>query len=166
MATLSQSVTVPSGTAKGVYYVGLSIVADSPGSDTNLGNNALAEATITPIYLTSLTGTVTYGSSTKSVAIRSTYLGGSTPIFDDRATWIVIHGRNSSPSVNTWPVFPRPSTDIRDQNQVLMVDWSAAAASGLFGGSGENYIIPVSFWMAAKLSSVRTGPQRVESRRP
>ncbi len=156
IADLSQSVTVPATTAKGVYYVGVRIVF----SDANAANNTAAEATATTIYLTSLTGTVIYGSSSKSVAIRP-YLGGGTPIFDDRPTWLVIHGRNSSPSVSYLAGLSAAIDGYSPSDQVLVLDWSAAAASGWIGGAGENYIIPVGSWMAGKLSSYGLTPDEL-----
>ena len=155
-ADLSRSVTVPAATAKGVYYVGVRIVA----SDADAANNTAAEATTTAVYLTSLTGTVKYGTSTKSVAIRP-YLGGGTPIFDDRPTWIVIHGRNSSPSVSYLAGLSAAIDGFSASDQVLVLDWSAAAASGWIGGAGENYIIPVGSWMAGKLSSYGLTPDEL-----
>ena len=154
-ANLTQSVTVPAATAKGVYYVGVRIVF----SDADAANNTAAEATTTAVYLTSLTGTVTYGSSTKSVAIRSYQAGG--PIFDDRPTWIVIHGRNSSPSVSYLAGLSAAIDGYSASDQVLVLDWSAAAASGWIGGAGENYIIPVGSWMAGKLSSYGLTPDEL-----
>jgi pimeloyl-ACP methyl ester carboxylesterase len=155
-ADLSRSVTVPAATAKGVYYVGVRIVA----SDADAANNTAAETTTTAVYLTSLTGTVKYGTSTKSVAIRP-YLGGGTPIFDDRPTWIVIHGRNSSPSVSYLAGLSAAIDGFSASDQVLVLDWSAAAASGWIGGAGENYIIPVGSWMAGKLSSYGLTPDEL-----
>jgi pimeloyl-ACP methyl ester carboxylesterase len=46
-------------------------------------------------------------------------------------------------------------------DQVLVLDWSAAAASGWIGGAGENYIIPVGTWMAGKLSSYGLTPDEL-----
>lgn len=155
-ANLSQSVTVPAATAKGVYYVGVRIVF----SDADAANNTAAEATTTAVYLTSITGTVNYGRSTKSVAIRP-YQGGGTPIFDDRPTWVVIHGRNSSPSVSYLVGLSAAIDGYSASDQVLVLDWSAAAASGLIGGSGENYIIPVGTWMADKLSTYGLTPDEL-----
>ena len=155
-ANLAQSVTVPAATAKGVYYVGVRLVF----TDATPANNTAAEATATAVYLTSLTGTVTYGGSSKSVAIRS-YQGGGTPIFDDRPTWIVIHGRNSSPSVNYLAGLSAAIDGYSPGDQVLVLDWSAAAASGWIGGAGENYIIPVGTWMAGKLSSYGLTPDEL-----
>jgi pimeloyl-ACP methyl ester carboxylesterase len=147
---------VPATTAKGVYYVGARIVVD----DANAANNTIAEATTTTVYLTSLTGTVSYGTGSKSVAIRP-YLGGGTPIFDDRPTWIVIHGRNSSPSVSYLAGLSSAIDGFSTTDQVLVLDWSAAAASGWIGGAGENYIIPVGTWMAGKLSSYGLAPDEL-----
>ena len=155
-ANLSKSVIVPAATAKGVYYVGIRIVA----SDANAANNAAAEGLTTAVYLTSLTGTVTYGGSAKSVAIRP-YQGGGTPIFDDRPTWIVIHGRNSSPGVSYLAGLSAAIDGYSASDQVLVLDWSAAAASGWIGGAGENYIIPVGTWMAGKLSSYGLTPDEL-----
>lgn len=155
-ADLSQSVTVPAATAKGVYYIGVRIVF----TDANAANNTVAEAATTAVYLTSLTGTVTYGSSTKSVAIRP-YQGGGTPIYDDRPTWIVIHGRNSSPSASYLAGLSAAIDGYSASDQVLVLDWSAAAASGFIGGAGENYIIPVGAWMASKLTSYGLTPDEL-----
>jgi pimeloyl-ACP methyl ester carboxylesterase len=155
-ANLSRSVTVPAATAKGVYYVGIRLVA----SDANAANNTAVDAATTAVYLTSLTGTVTYGGSTKSVAIRP-HQGGGTPIFDDRPTWIVIHGRNSSPGVSYLAGLSAAIDGYSAADQLLVLDWSAAAASGWIGGAGENYIIPVGTWMAGKLASYGLTPDEL-----
>jgi pimeloyl-ACP methyl ester carboxylesterase len=103
---------------------------------------------------------VKYGTSTKSVALRPSQ-GGGTPIFDDRPTWIVIHGRNSSPSVNYLVGLSAAIDGYSASDQVLVLDWSAAAASGWIGGAGENYIIPVGTWMAEKLTSYGLTPDEL-----
>jgi pimeloyl-ACP methyl ester carboxylesterase len=41
----------------------------------------------------------------------------------------------------------------RSTDQLLVLDWSAAASSGLIGGAGENYIIPVATWAATALGT-------------
>jgi pimeloyl-ACP methyl ester carboxylesterase len=151
---LVQAVTVPANVAKGQYFVGVTIVP--AGVDENSANDSLAEAGDTDVLLTTLSGTATYNGKAKNVALRSRLVG--TPIFDDRPTWIVIHGRNSSPSVDYLVGLASAIDGYTSTDQVLMLDWSAAAASGWIGGSGENYIIPVGAWMASTLTSYGLTP--------
>lgn len=154
---LVQALTVPANTAKGAYFVGVTIVP--AGTDESAANNALAEADDTAVLLTTLTGKATYNGNAKNVAIRSRLAG--TPIFDDVPTWIVIHGRNSSPSVDYLVGLAAALDGYTPSDQVLMLDWSAAAASGWIGGSGENYIIPVGAWMASTLTSYGLTPNEL-----
>jgi pimeloyl-ACP methyl ester carboxylesterase len=146
-ATWSQVLTVPTSTLHNKYYVEALVTAAGDGTSSN---NIATDSATTSVLYTTLSGTVAYNGITKSVSIHS-YTGTSTPIFDDRATWIVIHGRNSSPSSPN--LVQLESTLSSPSDQVLVLDWSTAAASGLLGGAGENYIKPVAKWASSVLTS-------------
>lgn len=104
-----------------------------------------------PILHTSLEGIVSYQGHPQAVAIR-TYLGGTEPILKDVPTWLVIHGRNSEPSSPNLVQLEAVLDAVRSGDQVLVLDWRGAAASGALGGAGENYIKPVATWAAGALS--------------
>lgn len=152
MLEQSTSVTVPSTVEHGEYYLGLLVTPNAEIGDGDPSDNAVADASATDILYSQLAGTVVYNNSARSVSIRSA-AGASTPIFDDRTTWIVVHGRNSSPSSSNLVAMASAVDGYSAQDQVLVIDWSNAAASGLLGGAGENYIKPVAAWAAAALSS-------------
>ena len=140
----SQSLTIPATLAHADYYLGMIAQAADAAPAT------LADASVTEILSTSLSGTVTYNGKSRSVSIRSFTSGAG--ILDNVATWIVIHGRNSSPSSSNL-VQLATALDARFSNdQLLVLDWSSAAASGLFGGAGENYIKPVAAWASSALT--------------
>ena len=73
------------------------------------------------------------------------------PIRLDAVTWIVIHGRESRPAADNIHAIATALDKVSDSDQVLVVDWSAAAESGLFGG--ESYIVPVATWVAKALAA-------------
>jgi pimeloyl-ACP methyl ester carboxylesterase len=145
----TQTVTIPSSVPHGRYYVGILVTA---GGDAVPGNNALADTDDTAILSTSLGGTVTYKGQVRSVAIRP-YSDNGSPVFDNVPTWIVIHGRNSSPIASNLAQLAASLDGFSPSDQVLTLDWSSAAASGAIGGAGENYIKPVAKWAAAALAA-------------
>jgi pimeloyl-ACP methyl ester carboxylesterase len=156
-ATWSQVLTIPTSALHDKYYVEILVTA---GADGTPSNNTAVDSATTSILYTSLSGTVTYNGSTKSVSIYS-YAGTATPIFDDRPTWIVIHGRNSSPSSSNLVQLETTLDAHSPNDQVLVLDWSKAAASGLLGGAGENYIKPVAKWASGALTSYQITPDEL-----
>ena len=153
-----QTVTVPSTVTHASYYLGVVVTTTT---DADPSNNAVASPGATPVLYTKLSGSATYNGSAKSVSIYS-YLGTSTPIYDDRPTWIVIHGRNSSPSSsNLVHVESTLDSSSPGTHQVLVLDWSSAAYSGLLGGAGENYIKPVAAWASSVLTAYGITPDEL-----
>ena len=67
-------------------------------------------------------------------------------------TWIFIHGRNESPTAPDLVELAQQIDDFQSGDQILVLDWGLAAASGDLGGRGENYIRPVAEWAAAALA--------------
>ena len=118
-----------------------------------VANHLLTPSSVAAASVTSLTGTVTYNGSVKPVSIHS-YIAG-TPIQSNVQTWIVIHGRNSSPDS---PNLVNLEKTLAASDQVLVLDWSSAAASGLLGGAGENYIKPVATWASKTLTAFGLPP--------
>lgn len=150
--TSTANLTVPSSIPHGDYRVGVIVKPNIIYPDTNSTNNTAADSTATEVLSTSLTGSVSYAGIAKTVSIRSA-AGATTPIYDDVPTWIVIHGRNSSPTSSNLVALAQSIDGYRTGDQVLVLDWSNAAASGLLGGSGENYIKPVATWAASVLTT-------------
>jgi pimeloyl-ACP methyl ester carboxylesterase len=150
---VSKSVSIPAATAKGSYYVGVRIV---PGAaDAIAANNAKAEAVATPVYWATLSGKAEYNGDARNVSIRS-HLGGKTPIFDDRPTWIVVHGHYSSPSTSYIDALAEALDGYRSTDQVLVLDWSGPAA--LSASRSENYFIPIGTWAAGALGAYGLAP--------
>jgi|GEM_PF-3409669 len=142
----TQQVAIPTNVPHARYYVSMSIHT----SANTVADNAIDDQSTSILY-TSLEGVVSYQGRTQAVAIRS-YLGGTEPILDNVPTWLVIHGRNSDPSSPNLVQLEGVLDAVRSGDQVLVLDWRAAAASGGLGGAGENYIKPVATWAAGALS--------------
>lgn len=145
----TQSLTLPADLAPGTYTIGVIVDPLNKIKENSETNNTLADATASTLFRNSLTGTVTYGGVAKSVSVRT--LNPNAELLNDRPTWIVAHGRNSSPATTGVAQIAAAIDGEFANDQVLVLDWSAAAASGLIGGSGENYIKPVAAWLSTTL---------------
>jgi pimeloyl-ACP methyl ester carboxylesterase len=145
----TQTLTLPSDLAPGTYTLGVVVDPLNKITENSEANNSLGDTTPSTLFRNSLTGNVTYGTSTKSVAIRPLIVGAE--LYSDRPTWIIVHGRNSSPASTGVAQIGAAIEAEFTNDQVLVLDWSAAAASGFFSGSGENYIKPVAAWAASAL---------------
>jgi pimeloyl-ACP methyl ester carboxylesterase len=77
--------------------------------------------------------------------------GGSAFIEPDQTTWLLIHGRNSGPFTPSWLGLASAIHEARPDDQILVLNWRTAAASGRVGGEGENFIVPVGTAAAAAL---------------
>ncbi|QDU25153.1 hypothetical protein ETAA8_02150 [Anatilimnocola aggregata] len=144
-----QTLTIPANLAAGNYTIGVVVDPLNRIRENIETNNTLGDATASTLFVNSLTGTVKYSSTTKAVALRP--LNPSAELYNDRNTWIVIHGRNSSPATTGVAQIAAAIEAEYTDDQVLVLDWTAAAASGLIGGSGENFIKPVAAWAASVL---------------
>ncbi len=69
-------------------------------------------------------------------------------------TWIIIHGRESS-STDLWVSGPgglaAAISNLYPNDQILLLDWSFAAADPFFQFTAEDWIQPVATWAASKL---------------
>jgi pimeloyl-ACP methyl ester carboxylesterase len=74
-------------------------------------------------------------------------------IVKSQMTWIVIHGWNSSRTEPNITDLASAITFIRPTDQVLTLDWSSIADSGLFACDAAAGIVPVASWAATVLSS-------------
>lgn len=144
-----QSITLPADLTPGTYFVGAIVDPLNKIRENSETNNSRADVAASTLFRNSLTGNVTYGGVAKSVTIRP--LNPSAELYNDRPTWIVAHGRNSSPATTGIAQIAAAIDGEFTTDQVLVLDWSAAAASGLIGGSGENYIKPIATWAATTL---------------
>lgn len=96
-----------------------------------------------------IVGQVTHDFVTHSVNIQ--HIDGFSHAIDPTATtWLVIHGRNDS-AAGKHDLAESIHT-ARPNDQVLLLDWSEAAASGLLGGAGEKWIVTVATWAANALA--------------
>lgn len=145
----SQTLTLPADLAPGNYTLGVIVDPLNRVYENNETNNTKADTAASTLFRNTLTGNVVYGGVAKSVTIRP--LNPLAELYNDRPTWIVAHGRNSSPATTGIAQIAAAIDNEFATDQVLVLDWSAAAASGLLGGSGENYIKPIAAWAATTL---------------
>ena len=79
---------------------------------------------------------------------------GANPIAikTNQQTWIVIHGWNSSRTNDNIFSISAALFATRPDDQILTLDWSAAANTGILDPfSAENSIVPVAQWAAQAL---------------
>jgi pimeloyl-ACP methyl ester carboxylesterase len=96
-----------------------------------------------------ITGTVTHDFVTYGVFIE--HIAGFAHVIDPTATsWLVIHGRNDSAAGEL--NLAESIQKARPNDQVLLLDWSGPAASGL-GLTGEAWIVPVAAWAENALAA-------------
>lgn len=138
------TVIIPNSAVHADYYVGMILI------DQNVATDTTVDAQQVSVDAAALRGQVSYQGRTRNVSIVPRQ-GGLTPIRDDVVTWVVIHGRNSSPQAASLSALATSLDVVQPDDQVLWLDWSDAAASGSLGGAGENYIKPVATWAAAAL---------------
>ncbi|MDB5389077.1 MAG: Hemolysin-type calcium-binding repeat family protein [Planctomycetaceae bacterium] len=146
----NQRITLPKDLPAGHYYLG--VIADPKHliPEQNETNNTLATESSVPVFGTSLTGKVHFENSQRPVSIQS-LPGAGTPIDPAITTWIIIHGRNESAQDPDIVQLANAIDGYQPGDQVLLLNWSKAAASGALGGNGENYIKPVAAWAATVL---------------
>ncbi len=145
-----QSIMVPASVPVGSYYVGIVVDPRHRINESNETNNSLVLANPISVLATSLNGQVQVGHTRRAVSIASVDTLNS-PIDPSKVTWLVIHGRNGSPQDVDLVQLADVIDGYQPGDQVLMLDWSKAAASGALGGDGENYIKPVAAWAATTL---------------
>ena len=146
----SQSLTIPAN-LEGNYHLRIVVDPANKIKEKSESNNTKTDSTGTAVLNNSILGSVVYGGSSKPVSIHP--LNPTAPLLTDVPTWIVIHGRNSTPE---WSTIQQIGTAISNElagDQVLVLDWGAAADNGYFGGGGENYIKPIAQWAAGALAA-------------
>ena len=100
---------------------------------------------------TVITGTITDFGETNHLTI-APFNGPDQAIDPSATTWLVVHGRNSSPA--DFGSLARAVAAARPGDQVLTLDWSEAARSPLLDPArGERFIVPVASWAAAALAN-------------
>ncbi|MES2791169.1 MAG: CARDB domain-containing protein [Planctomycetota bacterium] len=141
----SKKVKLPDNLAGGTYHIGIVVDPANRIVESNESNNALADHQTISIFRDELVGRVKAKGGAKSVEIHAVGDGASA-IDPDLTTWVVIHGRNQSSTSTNIAVLAQQIDGYQTGDQVLVLDWSQAAASGTLGGQGENYIQPVAQW--------------------
>jgi pimeloyl-ACP methyl ester carboxylesterase len=144
----------------GTYYVGVSSSANFAYSATaGTGDKA---GTTGAYYLyanptggpgvTGISGSVLGPTGTVNISIERADAFGEAISPTDR-TWIVIHGRNSSPDSDNIKAVCGAIDQQLPADQVLTIDWSAAAREGFFDTafSHEDWIPYVADWAADAL---------------
>ncbi|MDB5336098.1 MAG: Hemolysin-type calcium-binding repeat family protein [Planctomycetaceae bacterium] len=157
-AQWSQRLKLPENLPAGTYHIGVVVDPGNQVPEQNEINNSLADTGTIAVFRDALTGRVKYQKGTQPVEIHA--LGdGLAPINPDITTWIVIHGRNESSTSPDLVALAQQIDQYQPGDQVLVLDWKKAAASGELGGQGENYIRPVAAWAAQALTDYGfTGP--------
>lgn len=150
-AEWSQRVKLPENLPAGTYHIAVVVDPGNQMAEQNESNNALADAGATAIFRNALTGRVKYLQGTRPVEIHASG-DGRAAINPDTTTWIVIHGRNESSTSPDLVTLAQQIDQYQPGDQVLVLDWTKAAASGDLGGQGENYIRPVAAWAAQALT--------------
>lgn len=153
--TLQLSKSIPTGWRGDSYFIVMKTDASNDVKETKENNNfgqmglTLDYDTIKIVTKYWVDGEVSYDGDARPVAL--TNVDHQQTIRNDQTTWIVIHGRDSSPDSEDisqlWRAIDNRVN--RVNSQVLVLDWRAAASS--FVGEGENYIQPVATWAAAFL---------------
>lgn len=146
----NQKITLPADLPAGHYYLAVIVDPKQQIPEQIESNNTLATETPVAVLGTHLTGKVQFERSKRSVSIEN--LNGQNEAIDPGiTTWIVIHGRNQSSNSPDLVQLATVIDGYQPGDQVLMLDWSKAAASGALGGDGENFIKPVASWAASAL---------------
>lgn len=147
----SQTLKLPKELATGTYR--LLVVVDPADRipETNESNNSVLAADTIQIAQSALTGRVTFQHKSRPVSI-SALESSSLFINPSVTTWIVIHGRNQSAASTNIDALATQIDQYQPGDQVLLLDWGKAAASGAIGGQGEDYIRPVAQWAAQALT--------------
>lgn len=147
----NQRIKLPDNLPAGVYYFGVIVDPANRIAEENEANNTRVAGDATSIFRDALTGRVKSVNGTKPVSIH--VLGDSeTPINPDVTTWLIIHGRNESPTSPDLVTLGQQIDQYQPGDQVLVLDWQKAAFSGALGGQGENFIQPVAAWAAQALT--------------
>ena len=77
----------------------------------------------------------------------------SREILTNRTTWVVIHGWNSSRTNQNISDLASTLVQVRPDDQILTLDWSAGADTGYFGAEdAAGDIVPTAVWAAAALT--------------
>lgn len=141
-------------TNSGTFYVGVSGSGNTDYSArTGAGDSNESTGSYTLITSPGLAGTIRRPSDTADYRVDLLRYGPvPQAINPNQRTWIVIHGWNSS---RTEPNISQLADSLfrtRPGDQVLTLDWSAAAKTPL-PFAAENSIVPVAEWAAAALSA-------------
>ena len=84
-----QTITIPADVAPGTYTLGIVVDPLNKIRENSEANNTRGDLSASELFRNSLTGSVTYGTSTKSVSLRPLVVGAE--LYNDRPTWIVVH---------------------------------------------------------------------------
>lgn len=150
-AQWSQQFRLPETLPAGSYHIGLIIDPAHQVAEQNEANNTLADTNTTAVFRSQLAGRVKYQKGTKPAEIHRLDESGAA-INPELTTWLVIHGRNESSTSPDLVALAQQIEQYQSGDQVLVLDWQKAAASGVLGGQGENYIRPVAAWAAQALT--------------
>lgn len=146
----SQTLKLPKDLATGMYRLLVVVDPANRVPESNETNNSLSATDTMTIAQSALTGRVTFQHKSRPVSIVTLESGAQ---FIDPAvtTWIVIHGRNESAASTNIDALATQIDQYQPGDQVLLLDWGQAAASGAVGGQGEDFIRPVAQWAAQAL---------------
>lgn len=148
-----EQITMPTDIAAGDHYVGAVVDPLNSIPEIREYNNSRADTNRLAYYATELSGQVKHPINNVWHSVKIRPISAGSNIVADRATWIVIHGRNSSPDSSSISQLAGRIEGYQAGDQVLTLDWRNAAASGAVGGAGEDFIKPVASWASTALSA-------------
>ncbi len=137
----------------GTYYLGVSGHANTNyDAATGTGQTLGSMGSYTLVVSPGLAGSIRRpGDTTEYPVDILRYGSAAQAINPGRRTWIVIHGWNSSRTNNNISQLAASLLEDRPEDQVLTLDWSSAADTGLLPFDAESSIVPVAEWAAAAL---------------
>lgn len=153
MIQWTQWLKLPKDLPNGSYHIGVVIDPDNRIAEQDESNNRQASEGTLRILERTLEGRVRSEGGAKPVEIHAFSLPFHfVPRVDPNlTTWMLIHGRNESSTAPDLVALAQQINGFQEGDQVLVLDWSRAAASGELSGRGENYIRPVAEWAAGAL---------------
>jgi pimeloyl-ACP methyl ester carboxylesterase len=137
----------------GTYYLGVSGVGNGSYSATaGTGDIAGSTGSYTLVLSPGLAGTIRRPIIVTDFPVDIVGFGTVPKAIDPNTrTWIVTHGWNSSRTNENIASVARSLAELQPQDQVLTLDWRAAA-NALLPSDAESSILPVAEWAAAALT--------------
>lgn len=138
----------------GTYVVGVSGFGNSTynplsGTGDTAGSTGSFRLTVSP----GIAGSIRKPADSNNYPVDILRFGSTPmPIATNQRTWIVVHGWNSAREKTNIYAATKALFDSRPGDQILTLDWSSAADTGILDPfSAEDGIVPVAQWAATAL---------------